>query len=80
MPQLQRFSPSLPAVSFIELKACLQYPGAVKHFGQSQSLLFSCWSSRSLQLSGKWSLNTTHLEKAQAEEHFFFNSYSKGGH
>lgn len=59
-------TPSLPPISFAESKAPLQYPGTAKPLGQSQGLLFSCWGSRSLQPSGKRSLNIAHLEKAQA--------------
>lgn len=64
LPQTQSFIPSLPTISFAEPKAHLQYPAGAKLSGQSQGLLFSCWGSRSLQPSGKRSLNTAHLEKA----------------
>jgi len=65
LPQTQSFSSSLSAI-FAVPKAPLQHPGAAKLSGQSQGLLFSCWDSSRLHPLRKSSLNTAHLEKAQA--------------
>lgn len=77
--QTQSFSPPLPAVSFGVPNSPLQHPGVAKVSGQSQSLLFSCWGSGSLQPSGKGVSIMLIWRRHRLEKCLFPNPCSKGG-